>query len=94
MKQRITITHNDTVVYDGRISDMPIKEDAIIEKSIELFDDEDPCIIHQSYVIKEYVDVVFQLLREQNPVIIKDALPTLSFLDLEDLQHCVIHLEG
>jgi hypothetical protein len=96
MKQKITITTNDTVIYQGRISDLPIKEDAIISKSIELFDDEDPCIIHQSYVIKEYIDELLTLFNNQGTTSIdlKDVLDFVSFLDIEDLEHTTIRLEG
>ena len=83
-------------MYQGRISDIPIKEDCIIQKSIELFDDEDPCIIHQSYIIKEYVDVILGLCKKSNSteLVLKDHMETLSFLNLEHSENCVLFLEG
>lgn len=94
MKQKIQIKDKNSIVYEGRISDIPIKESAIIAKSIELFNDDDPCIIHQSYVIKEYVDIVLRLLHEQNPLDVNEHLDTLSFLAIQQPQFCTIYLEG
>jgi hypothetical protein len=52
MADHVKITKKGTTIYEGNILDIPIKEDAIIKKSIEVFGDDDPCIIHQSFVIK------------------------------------------
>lgn len=94
MKQKIQIKENNTIIFHGRIADIPIKESAIINKSIALFDDDDPCIIHQSYVIKEYVDILLNLLKSTNPLAVKDHITTLSYLDLQQPHHCTIILEG
>lgn len=54
MNEKIIIKdYDETVIYSGPILDMPIKEEYIIKKSIDIFDDEDPCIIHKSYAIKK-----------------------------------------
>lgn len=78
MKQKVLLRQGDTVLYEGRISDIPVKHDAIIKRSIELFDDDDPCIIHQSYVIKEYVDLLLERLD-------KTESKQLNLCDFEDL---------
>ena len=96
MKQYITITKNNKTLYEGRISDIPIKEDYIIKKSLELFDDDDPCIIHQSYVIKEYVDDVLNIFKhiDSQTIEVKDHLDDLSFLDFMELEKLIIYLKG
>ena len=96
MKQYITITKNNKTLYEGRISDIPIKEDYIIKKSLELFDDDDPCIIHQSYVIKEYVDDVLNIFKhiDSHTIEVKDYLDDLSFLDFMELEKLIIYLKG
>lgn len=94
MKQTITITRDDDVVYDGRIADIPIRHDAIIDKSIALFDDDDPCIIHQSYVIKEYVDELLTLFGKTKELRGADHLASLDFLDIAELDRCVLRLKG
>ncbi|MCF7927187.1 MAG: hypothetical protein K9L74_06425 [Candidatus Izimaplasma sp.] len=77
MKQTVLIKHQDKTLYMGKISDIPLKKEAIIKKSIALFDDEDPCIIHQSYVVKEYVDEILNLFNEKGT--------TLHIADYEQL---------
>ena len=71
-----------------------MKEDWIIKKSVELFDDEDPCIIHQSYIVKEFVDVILELCKENNTdtLVVKDYLDQLGFLDYTNLEQLTIHI--
>jgi len=81
----LTIKRNDEVIYQGNILDMPIKSDCIIKKSIELFDDDDPCIIHKSFVIKKYVDEFLKLtdLKNQGQVKLGDFVERLAFIALD-----------
>lgn len=96
MKQYVVITKGNKTLYDGRISDIPIKDVAIINKSVELFDDDDPCIIHQSYVIKEYVDVLLGLFKtnKTQTISVKDYQEQLFFLDYTELEEITINLKG
>jgi hypothetical protein len=95
LKQHILITKNGKTLYEGRISDIPIKEEYLIKKSVDLFDDDDPCIIHQSYVIKEYVDEVLKIFKAINnkQLSVKEHLNELSFLDFMELEKLVISLK-
>ncbi len=95
MKQQITITKNNKVLFDGKVANMPIKTEYIVKKSVELFDDEDPCIIHQSYVVKEYVDVLLNILKNNNKTIeVKDFLVELDYIDYTELGKLTISLKG
>lgn len=95
MKQYITIIQDETILYEGRISDIPIKEKYIIQKSVKLFDDDDPCIIHQSYIIKEYVEQLLSVFKSTEKIIqVKDYLEELSFLDYIELEKLTIILKG
>lgn len=69
-----------------KLNSLPFKDEIIIEKSIELFNDREPCIIHRTYVIKklmlevsEYFGEVLpdgkgQIALEEVPVKIKELL--------------------
>ncbi len=94
MKEKIVIKRFDTVLYSGNILDIPIKEQAIIEKSIELFGDEDPCVVHMSFVVKELVNDLLSLFTENNCSSLKvaDHLPMLSFINFEKLFEITIKL--
>lgn len=63
MNKKIIVKLADKVLYNGNILDIPIKKELIVAKSIEIFADDDPCIIHKSYVIKEFVDEFLQALK-------------------------------
>ena len=95
MKQFIIILKSDKLIFEGRVSDIPIKQEFIIKKSLELFDDDDPCIIHQSYVIKEYVDDLLNTFKckKTKTIEVKNHLDELTFLDYRDLEKLVISLK-
>lgn len=38
------------LLYDGFLKDIPLKEEVILQKSVEFFDDPEPCHIHRSAV--------------------------------------------
>ncbi len=47
------IDRNGRTELQCKLNSLPLREEKIIEKSIELFNDPEPCIIHKSYVIKK-----------------------------------------
>jgi len=94
MANKVKITKQGKVIYEGNILDIPIKEDFIIKKSIEVFDDDDPCIIHQSFVIKEYTNELLDLLKESpNRCLEKNELKDkIAFIDFTDIEQICIQL--
>lgn len=46
---------NGIPVYKGKLISLPFKDDVIIRKSIEFFNDDEPCIIHKSFVVRTIV---------------------------------------
>ncbi|MFA9379038.1 MAG: hypothetical protein ACERKZ_20180 [Lachnotalea sp.] len=53
MNKEISISYNGQLIYIGKIENLPIKENVVIEQSILQFGDDEPCIIHRSYIIKK-----------------------------------------
>ncbi|WFR58618.1 hypothetical protein QA584_05965 [Anaerocolumna sp. AGMB13025] len=49
-KMHIDIYSDDCVIYQGRWDDLPLSENIIIEKSIDFFNDPEPCYIHRDAV--------------------------------------------
>lgn len=96
MKERLIVKRNEKTIFDNYSIELPIKKAYIIKKSLEVFNDDDPCIIHQSYVIKEYVDELLGIFKcEQVKVIeLKNHLDRLDFLDYMELEKIVISLKG
>jgi hypothetical protein len=83
MKEKIIIEQNGNVLFKGKILSMPVKERAIKEKSIDLFDDDDPCIIHMSFVVKHFAEALITLLNEnEGKIHVKDFEDQLYFLNI------------
>lgn len=94
MKEKIKVKRLEEVLYDGKILDIPIKEKNIIEKSIDIFGDEDPCVVHMSFVVKELVTDILDLFEdnETNLLNASDYLDELSFLNFEDISLVTLEL--
>ena len=49
-KRYLTVIQNETLLYEGFWNDLPLAENVILEKSIEFFNDKEPCAIHRGAV--------------------------------------------
>lgn len=89
MNEKIIIKdYNEKVIYNGPILDMPIKEQYIVKKSLDLFDDEDPCIIHKAYAIKKIIDEFLKYIKGKNHNYVKLSTcdPTkIDFINIDDI---------
>ena len=95
-KRKLKIIRDGEVLFQNKLIDIPIKDEFIIKKSVELFDDEDPCIIHQSYVVKEYADSILELFLQADSSVIsgKDYINQLEFLDYTNIETLTLELMG
>ena len=51
----IEIIQNDgSILYKGVLSELPLREEYIIAKSIELFSEKEPCIIYRTHIMKKF----------------------------------------
>lgn len=94
MKTKIFIERDGKTLFKGKILTMPVRESAIVEKSIELFDDNEPCIIHQSFVIKHYADEMLSLFEQNEIIDAEEYKEALFFLDFESLTGITIRKKG
>lgn len=92
MKQKVFIFRNGEEIFKGKALNLPIKEEYLIKKSIELFDDEDPCIIHQSYVVKEFVNEFLELFKSDVEINGKNYANKLLFLDFKKIEELVFKI--
>lgn len=76
------------VILKEKITLLPLKEECIIDKSIELFNDCEPCIIHRTFVMKKIffeIDEYFdKVLKEGKKEISSEYIPD-EILELLDL---------
>jgi len=94
MKDWVRIVNPEgIVVFSGNILDLPIQNKYVVKKSIEMFDDADPCIIHKSYVIRKVVDEIKALLqvKDHQGIALKPYASQLPYLELEHLEHLTIY---
>lgn len=75
----VLINGSNKELFRGKITSLHLREEIIIKKSIEFFDDDSPCFIHRSAVMKrlfaEVEDYVNMKLDEQNNMILWNELP-------------------
>lgn len=46
----LRLYHDNLLIYDGPLTNLPLRESVILEKSEEFFSDPEPCHIHRSAV--------------------------------------------
>ncbi len=61
-KRYLIVTQNEALLYEGFWDELPLAEKVIIEKSIEFFDDREPCVIHRTAVHVRLMAELEQLL--------------------------------
>ncbi len=86
----------DKVVFKGPLSSLKFKTESIKKTSIELFNDDNPCIIHESYAIEQLASQAAQQLLSlnQNRLLIDEALiQLLSTMELEKYRNHTLELE-
>ena len=86
-------TEEGTIIFQGKALTLPIREDAIKTKSMEVFRDPDPCIIHQSYVIQIMVESLIEHLPKDKGILGKDIPMDLSFIQINDVNQCMFFLK-
>lgn len=84
--QTVVITDiNGVTLFSGNINSLPIHERIIIQKSIEYFNDPEPCYIHKGAVcMRIYMEIEQEVLQFDGQTIIIDMLSESirSYIDL------------
>jgi hypothetical protein len=52
-EEYILLDSNSKEVFRGKLTALPLSEDSIINLSIKFYDDDSPCFIHRSAVMKK-----------------------------------------
>jgi hypothetical protein len=89
------IGENGCVLFENKITALPLKEEIIIKKSIEYYNDPEPCMIHRSAIMKylyiQVDDFLHQKLSEDKKKILWDDLPQ-NIKDFLKIDHNVRYL--
>lgn len=55
---RLCLYEEGKLIYEGFLKDLPIREEIIIQKSIQFFDDPEPCHIHRNAVSLRLIEEI------------------------------------
>ncbi len=87
MEEKVRIVSEEETLFEGHAHELPFRESAIKQKSLELFDEEDPCILHRSFVFEALGDEVLEALDELgNDVARLDAHEAFAKIDIEAVE--------
>jgi hypothetical protein len=81
---------NGNIICKQKLTSLPLKEKCIIDKSIELFSDCEPCIIHRTFVMKkiffEIDECLDKIVNEGKSEISVENISKniMNYLDLKD----------
>jgi hypothetical protein len=59
-KRGVEVWLNEELLYSGELVDLPLKDEWILKKSIEFFDDHAPCYLHRSAVTVRLLDELWE----------------------------------
>lgn len=61
----VTVTaKNGDTIYEGSLNELPVKEEYIIEKSKELYNEAEPCIIYRTHIMKSLYLAIWEQMKE------------------------------
>jgi len=87
-RKHIKVFHNDDIVWDGRLENLPIKDSTIVEKSILFFNDSEPCFIHKNAVIHRILFEIEDAFSLGSPI---DKLTCLNYLSFDKPTSIIIY---
>ncbi len=90
-KKKFSIYAGGKEVFRGPLIEIPIREEVVIEKSIEFFDDPEPCYIHRGAVVTRLADEIAQACEAEKKPLAGEKLPQefcrwLSFDNVEAIE--------
>ena len=61
------LDENGRIKLECKFNSLPLRDEKVIEKSIELFNDSEPCIIHKSFAMKKLLFEIDEYFSEVLP---------------------------
>lgn len=76
-------------IYNGYLKDIPIREAVILEKSVEFFDDPEPCHIHRGAVrVRLTAEIQLEIENNKDPEIPGPLLK--RYANFESVDRCIL----
>ncbi len=80
-------------LFNGRLFDLPLKEKAVINMSIDYYSDPTPCYIHRGAVMMRLYDEL-RALAALDGAIVPLPQPQRGYVDVEDVYSIRLVIEG
>jgi sugar-specific transcriptional regulator TrmB len=95
VKRIFILDQNQKVLFKGNPLSLPYKKDSIVSKCIELFNDHDPCIIHESYAIHQLSEELIGILRRYNQleIPVQNIILDVPFIDFSKYADGLLKIE-
>lgn len=76
-------------IYHGYLKDIPLKEAVILEKSVEFFNDPEPCHIHRGAVrVRLTAEIQLEIENQKDPGCPGPLLK--RYANFENIDHCIL----
>lgn len=87
-KKKFSIFAGGKEVFRAPLIEIPLKEETIIQKSIQFFDDPEPCYIHRGAVVTRLADEMAQACEESGGKLSGETLPEkfIQYLTFENVE--------
>jgi hypothetical protein len=86
---------NGSIVLEQKVLRLSLKEESIIAKSVEFYNDPEPCMIHRSAVMKrmylEWEDFILRRLPDRRGLLKWEAVPQ-NLRDYLEIGHAIDEL--
>jgi hypothetical protein len=94
MKYKIIIKKDDHIIFDGKLINLPIKKEVLKQKSFEMFADNEPCIIHQTFVIETFCDALISRFKDNlnQEIKLSKDIEEIKFIDIENIDQTTLIL--
>lgn len=94
MKYKIILKKDDQIIFDGKPIHLPIKKEVLKQKTFEMFADNDPCIIHQTYAIELLCDALITRFKNDlnQEIKLTAHMNEIEFIDLKNIEQMSIIL--
>jgi hypothetical protein len=94
MKYKLILKKEEEIIFDGKPIDLPVKKDVLKQKSFEMFADDDPCIIHQTYVIESFCDALVTRFKDNldQEIKLSSTIEEIKFIDIKNIEQTTLIL--
>ncbi len=93
--RNVSVMAGPVTIYSGKWQDVPIGEDLMLEKSMEYFQDPEPCYIHRAGVRQRLLGETGSELTSPDPALKQQGIDMIRrFLDCDEVTEVIFGESG